>query len=135
MSLGIVDGGSGGDSLVGREEWEGEKEGQDEHCHPAKLLSVLDFIWKGLGWQASSLMIHPLVRPIRSAAPEIALEIWPTARLPAQQKKALPVRVQTKGVCLALARFEQIRVWQPNLSPFCSRDLRFAATPLPFPTL
>ena len=92
---------------------EGEGKGRDEHCHLAKLLSVLDFIWKRLGWRASS-SIHQLVRPIRSAAPEISSEIWPTVRLPARQKVSLS-GCKTKGVCLALARFEQIRVWKRNL--------------------
>jgi len=98
LDFGIVDDGSGKYNMTGRGEWEGEEGGRDEHCHPVKLLSVLDFIWKGLGWWASSL-IHPLVRPIRSAAPETALKIWPTYDRQEDKRNSPCVvwRVQNKG--------------------------------------
>ena len=49
LGFGIVDDGSGKDSLAERGGLKGEEEERGEHYHPVKLLSVLDFIWKGVG--------------------------------------------------------------------------------------
>ena len=70
MSLGILnDGGPNEDSLAGSE-WEREEERRDEGRHLAKLLLLLDFMFG----QLAPISI-PLIPLLRSAFPEIALEI------------------------------------------------------------
>lgn len=49
LGFGIVDDGSGGDSLAGGRGWEGEEEERDEHCHPVKLFSAVGFYMEGVG--------------------------------------------------------------------------------------